>query len=155
MNTNHEDTKATKKKRKRRRLPETTAREMLERRGFMVGKVETKAGKFISRDLFGFADLLAVHDALPAPTLAVQVCAGGTAKGGGDVSKRVLKMTTEAADQVRNCLRAGWRVEIWGVRQTINSDGSLLDAVSFWLAEDRQTIHHCEGSLTLLHLSEI
>lgn len=141
---------------KRRRLPETIAMEMLASRGFQVGRVETTKGPTIRSDLFGFADLLAVHDELAAPTLAVQVCRGSDpGRGGGDVATRLEKMLTDRAAEVRRCLRAGWRVEVWGIRRTLGPDGTLLDARTLWLGQDRHALHHCEGSLTLLHLMEI
>jgi hypothetical protein len=60
----------------------------------------------IRQDLFGFIDILALHD---GDTLAVQACSGG------DVSKRVAKITNH--ENLAAVRRAGWRIEVWGWRK--------------------------------------
>lgn len=62
------------------------------------------------KDLFGFADILAVHPF--EGTLAVQACAGA----GGAVAERRRKLTEDpvVAPKVALCKMAGWKVQIWG-----------------------------------------
>lgn len=79
------------------------------------------------KDLFGFADLLAVA---PGHTLAVQ------ATTADHVADRVNKLTEPAskvAAAVFDCLRAGWRVEVWGLRKKADQYGSKLKARSLYL----------------------
>lgn len=79
------------------------------------------------KDLFGFADLLAVA---PGETLAVQ------ATTADHVASRVNKLTEPAskvAAAVFDCLRAGWRVEVWGFRREPDEYGNTLKARSLYL----------------------
>lgn len=72
------------------------------------------------KDLFGFADLLAVR---PGQTLAVQVCCPG------DVPKHLQKLIKIPA--LKACLAAGWAVEVWGVRKRpVNGSGIMSRSFS-------------------------
>jgi hypothetical protein len=57
----------------------------------------------IRQDLFGFADVLAVRQ---GETLAVQCTTVS------NQSARLDKL--RGMDTVKDCIRAGWRVEVWG-----------------------------------------
>jgi hypothetical protein len=65
------------------------------------------------KDLFGFADLLAVR---PGQTLAVQVSSPR------HVPQHFRKLAGIPA--VGACLAAGWSVEIWGIRKRPDKHGS-------------------------------
>lgn len=80
----------------------------------------------IRQDLFGFVDVLAVG---PGETIAVQ------ATSAGEVSKRLAKLLEDEGvhPKVWDCLRAGWRVEVWGLRKTPDRFGSFLKARSLYL----------------------
>ncbi|MGB0888912.1 MAG: hypothetical protein ACPGWS_01390 [Solirubrobacterales bacterium] len=129
------------------RTHKTRAIEMLEHRGWLAGDVEMRINRQLTRDLFGFADLVAVHEQLPAGTLALQVT------DATNVATRVRKCLAEP--NVVRVLRCGWRVEVWGVRDKITKAGSLLKARTLLLEEDRETVRVEEGSLSILHSQEI
>src|SRR5262245_13988782 len=83
---------------------------LLRRSGFTADVVERWLripGKNVRRDLFGFADLLAVH---PGDRVFLLVqCTGDT---GGNVAARVKKATGRR--ELLDWLRAGGRFEVWG-----------------------------------------
>lgn len=80
-----------------------------------------------TQDLWGFCDLLAVS---PDGTLAVQ------ATSASNVASRVAKLTEEGSEvalAVFDCLRAGWRGEVWGFRREADQHGSTMLARSLYL----------------------
>ncbi len=84
----------------------------------------------VRQDLFGFCDVLAVR---PGTTLAVQ------ATSASNVASRFAKLTdteTPVGQRVWDCLRAGWRIEVWGLRQKADRHGSKLKARTLVLEED-------------------
>lgn len=85
----------------------------LRRLGYRCQVVEhTVPHTFIKRDLFGFIDILAVGSAACGrKTLAVQ------ATSGSNLSARVAKIRSSCLPALRDCLWAGWRVEVWGWRK--------------------------------------
>jgi hypothetical protein len=80
----------------------------------------------IRQDLFGFCDILAVA---PSETLAIQATSANM------VSERIKKLLGEedVALRVWDCLRAGWRVEVWGLRKEADRFGSKLKARTLYL----------------------
>lgn len=85
----------------------------LRRLGYRCQVVEqTVPHTFIKRDLFGFVDIIAVgSSACGRKTLAVQ------ATSGSNVGARLEKIRTECQAALKDCLWAGWRVEVWGWRR--------------------------------------
>lgn len=95
--------------------------DMLEAIGWTVDVVERHIPYTnITNDLFGFADVLAVNPDNNRPTLAVQVT------DHTNVSHRVTKLIEEP--RVKTCLLSRWRVEVWGIRDKPDKNGSWLKA---------------------------
>jgi hypothetical protein len=97
----------------------------------------------IRQDLFGFCDVLAIA---PGETLAIQ------ATSAGNVSSRVQKLLEEegVALRVWDCLRAGWRIEVWGLRAKADRFGSTLKARSLYLNPlDHEEVLVAECSLAI------
>lgn len=82
----------------------------LRRLGYRCQVVEqTVPHTFIKRDLFGFIDIIAVGSSSDGrKTLAVQ------ATTGDHVAERLAKIRTSCLSALKDCLWAGWRVEVWG-----------------------------------------
>jgi len=90
-------------KRKKPFAANNASRKMLEEQGYTVGLVEQRIPHtFITRDFFGFADLIAVSPT--RGTMAVQVT------GGGNGSTRAIKVRAEARAGI--WLAAGNRIQI-------------------------------------------
>lgn len=107
------------------------AAELLESHGWLVADVESWIPHTrIKRDLFGFADLLAVHS--DKGTLAVQV----TSCNGGHVAERVAKLLNEP--NVLDCLFAGWLVEVWGIRDKPTKKGGAVDVRRLAISIDKE-----------------
>jgi hypothetical protein len=112
---------------------------MLEALGYIVADVETHLRhSFVTRDLFNFADLIAVGH---GSTIAIQ------ATDTTSVSKRVDKCLAEPCVAV--CLANGWIIEVWGVRDESARDGSIVLARSLELSEDGQEVVAFDGSIIL------
>jgi hypothetical protein len=97
----------------------------------------------IRQDLFGFCDILAVA---PGETLAIQATSANM------VSDRVDKLTADpkVAPLVWDCLRAGWRIEVWGLRSKADRFGSTLKARSLYLnPHDHEEVLVAECSLAI------
>lgn len=105
----------------------TQAIRKLEALGWTADDVERciRNGAMTRRfDLFGLVDVMAVKGDL---TLGLQI----TSDSGGNVSAHVQKMLDEP--RLFHCLRAGWLVELWGVRNKATRDGSFAMLRSFEL----------------------
>lgn len=85
----------------------------LEAEGWLADEVERKQGK-ISRDCYGFADVLAIRahplDERMTEVLLVQV----TSDNGGNVAKRMGKV--QASDRAWKLYAAGVTIQVWGWR---------------------------------------
>jgi hypothetical protein len=99
--------------------------DLLEALGWQVADVEVPSRhSHVTNDLFGWIDVLAVST---LGTLALQV----TSDNGGNVSARTQKAWAEP--RLKACLLAGWRCEVWGVRNKPTKDGSTILARHFEL----------------------
>ena len=108
----------------------------LEALGWQVADVEKWIAQAKRRiDLFGCLDLLAVRD---GETLGVQVTSPP------NVGAHVTKMLAEP--RLVDCLRAGWRIELWGVRNQSVRDGSFALARVFELTNGGKTVAVYQGS---------
>lgn len=117
----------------------TRALKMLEALGWTVADVEQHVRhSFTTIDLFGFADLLAIH---VGQTLALQVTSPD------HVCHRVDKVLGEP--RVFRCLLANWQIEVWGVRDEPAGDGSLVLARTIELHESGRRVIAFEGSEVL------
>lgn len=113
----------------------------LEALGWLVADVEKFHAHARRRmDLFGLVDLLAIRD---DETLGLQV----TSDAGGNVAAHVTKMLAEP--RLVDCLRAGWRVELWGVRNRSVRDGSFALTREFCLTNGGKQIAVYQGSSVL------
>jgi len=86
--------------------PTQLSRGNMQARGYLVALVEHRVpgtGRRVTRDLFGFIDLLGVGD---AGTLAVQTT------DSTNMSKRVAKI--RESENLHAVKQAGWRVEVHG-----------------------------------------
>ncbi len=113
----------------------------LEALGYVVADVE----KWIARakrriDLFGCLDLLAIGEGV---TLGVQV----TSDNGGHVADHVRKMLAEP--RLVDCLRAGWQIELWGVRNESTRDGTFALTRCFELVNGGKQVAVYQGSNVL------
>lgn len=114
------------------------ALQKLEALGWLVADVEKWIAQAKRRiDLFGCIDLLAIRE---SETLGVQV----TSDSGGNVAAHVDKMLAEP--RLVDCLRAGWKVELWGVRNQSVRDGSFARARVFELTNGGKTVAVYQGS---------
>ena len=96
----------------------TIAKQWLEGLGWTVDDVERYLRHTnTTKDLFGFADLLAIDPTESGATLALQVTDNTNA------ARRVKKILAEP--RARQCLECDWLVEVWGVRKQPARDGSL------------------------------
>ncbi|MEN1680316.1 MAG: hypothetical protein AAGJ46_12050 [Planctomycetota bacterium] len=116
--------------------PTAQAIDVLESRGFLAGVVERRITARIKRDLYGFADVLAIneHHGL---TLALQVTSAG------NVAARARKCIEEP--NVLRCLKAGWMVEVWGFRPKPDRLGRTLRSMIL-LPPDGDGIRVTSGS---------
>lgn len=131
-----------KPRRRRGKLPATRAVEVLQSRGWTAQIVERRLTRFLCVDLFGFADILAVHPET-GRTLAVQV----TCAKGGNFAERARKC--EESEEVRNCLLCGWCVEVWGFRREPAQNGSTLRARTLLIDFDSRELRIVDGSLVV------
>lgn len=122
----------------RKLQPNTRAVRLLESLGWTADLCQRSVGK-VNKDLFGFADVLAVRS---GRTLAVQ------ATDASHVASRVDNLFDCSA--VVDCLRAGWWIEVWGFRKTPARDGSLVVARTLQLNDD--TLSVFEHSLVVSKL---
>lgn len=108
----------------------------LEALGWLVADVE-KYHAFARRsfDLFGCLDLLAIR---AGETLGVQVTSPP------NVGAHVTKMLAEP--RLVDCLRAGWRIELWGIRNQSVRDGSFALARVFELTNGGKQVSVYQGS---------
>ena len=113
--------------------------EYLEAIGWTAGIVERKLARTVSKDLFGFADIMAVNSKDSAGTLAVQVT------DHTDVSKRLKKLLNEP--RAVECLKCGWRIEVWGIRDEPDRNGKYLKARTLKLEDGEVRV--IDGSLVL------
>lgn len=107
--------------------------------GWQAGIVERKVSRIVSIDLFGFVDIVAVKPSDDVSTLGLQVT---SAK---NVAARVKKILQEP--QAVICLQAGWRIEVWGIKDQPDKHGSILLARTF-VYED-QNLRVVPGSLVV------
>lgn len=115
------------------------ALQKLEALGWQVADVEKWIAQAKRRiDLFGCLDLLAIRE---GETLGVQVTSPA------NVGAHVTKMLDEP--RLVDCLRAGWKVELWGVRNTSVRDGSFAVTREFCLARGGQQLAVYQGSSVL------
>lgn len=128
------------KKKRRGKLPVTRAFELLKARGWQPAVVERRITRLLNVDLFGFADLLAVHPE-SGRTLALQV----TCAAGGNFAERVRKCAESA--EARNCLLVGWHIEVWGFRRAPDRNGSTLRAAAVLIDFDSREVRTVDGSL--------
>jgi hypothetical protein len=87
-----------------------TARSLahLRKQGCLAEVVEKRLPKvFITKDLFGFIDILAIQGGL---TIAVQTTSGP------HVADRIAKI--RASEHLRTVLNAGWRIVVHGWRKS-------------------------------------
>jgi hypothetical protein len=87
--------------------PNARSKSLLESDGFLVDIVQQRVTKFLTRDLFGIFDLVAVREGM---TLAVQATTSDHA-----ANRRRKVLTSPALTAVR---AAGWTVEVHGWRKT-------------------------------------
>lgn len=92
--------------------PNTRTLRYLAARGWDADLCEHKAGRFITKDLFGFADVFAVGP-FPSDFLLVQATSAdrGTSKE-SDVGRRVAKI--RAHPVAARLYERGFRIEVWG-----------------------------------------
>jgi hypothetical protein len=77
--------------------------------GYRCDIVERRLGRFVTKDLFGFIDLLAIKD---GEVLAVQTTSGS------NVAARVAKIASdELADAVADVRKLGWSIHVHGWRK--------------------------------------
>lgn len=123
----------------------TQAMRLLESFGWQVADVEKWIpGTRITKDLWQFADVIAVKPGVG--TLALQVTSVTGGKSGSNVGSRV-KNVLAARKELLVCLKAGWQVEVWGIRNHPTKTGSTVLARSIEL--DGANIVAFEGSHVL------
>lgn len=93
-----------------KRSPTARSLDHLRDLGYVAAVVEQHVTRTITRDLFGFVDIIAVK---PGETLAVQTTSAS------NVSSRVRKIAD--AEHLGAVREAGWRIEVHGWRD----DGRL------------------------------
>ena len=105
----------------------------LEALGWMAADVEKwNAHSRKSSDLFGFIDVLAIRE---SQTLALQVTSDD------HVADRKEKiMDKDHFHTLVECLRAGWMVEVWGVRNRSTRDLSFAVVRKFQLINDGRQV---------------
>lgn len=120
--------------------PKFQALKLLEGLGFLVADVE-KHERYgnVTHDLFGCLDLLAIRE---YTTAGLQITSNS------NVSARVKKMLAEP--RLQNCLRAGWKIEVWGVRDRPAKDGSFALCRVFYLNSENGVV--CEAGSDILDL---
>lgn len=125
-----------------RRTHKQRAIDVLQAYGWEVADVEgwiiIPGQRPLRKDMWGLFDLLAINSREPLTTLALQVTSA--ASRSGHVSKHVTKMLKKPAT-LKHCLLAGWRCELWGIRDEPTQDGSPMLARTFYL--------HADGSLAV------
>lgn len=89
--------------------PTSRTKERCKKLGMMAGVTERYVHQTNRRhDLFGFIDLVAIGD---GETIGIQ------ATSGPHTASRVTKIVTECAEEARQWLRAGNRIQVWGWRK--------------------------------------
>src|SRR3989304_7899475 len=105
----------------RKKTHKAQARELLEALGWAVADGEKHLRHtFVTQDLFGFADLLAVKG---SDTLAVQVTSVPS-RATHHVVNHQRKMLAEP--RLAACLAAHWMIELWGIRNIVTQDGEAI-----------------------------
>ena len=104
------------------------AMDMLTSLGWHVDICERKITPKLTRDLFGFVDVMAINPDDEMGTLALQVTSPD------NVSHRLKKIL--ASKYILPVLLTGWRVEVWGPRRKPLRDGSVLKAKAVLLSPD-------------------
>ena len=117
---------------------------MLESLGYEVFDVEVQFQGHQTRDLLGFIDLLGYR---VGETVGLQV----TSANGGNVSARTKNCLNET-NAIAACLRANWKIEVWGVRDVPIANGSFAATRHFLLETDADGEHVTayEGSQILI-----
>lgn len=78
----------------------------LKAQGLRAGIVERYVDAIKQRfDLFGFIDIVAIAE---GETVGIQ-CTSGS-----NMANRITKIQEDCAEQAREVLQAGWRIEVWG-----------------------------------------
>lgn len=89
----------------------------LRKLGYLAAVVEKRIPRvFITRDLFGFVDIVALADGV---TLAVQTTSGS------NVASRIKKIRASA--EFQRVLAAGWRIVVHGWRKAANGRWTLRE----------------------------
>lgn len=103
-----------KPRRSKGQSPTARSLALLRARGYVCEVVERRLPRcFITKDLFGFIDILAIKD---GQVLAVQTTSGGS---GGHVAARIHKIANSPlVGAVRDC---GWSIHVHGWRK--NAEG--------------------------------
>ena len=86
--------------------PSNRSIQKMEKQGYLVWNVERRINKRLTRDLFGFLDLVAIRRDI---TIGIQVTSAS------NVSARVKKITDH--ENVGRVREAGWRIEVHGWRK--------------------------------------
>lgn len=132
---------AKKKKKRPTTWAKNEAVKVLKAYGWRVEDVEHRVPhSFVTKDLMGVFDLLALNAAVPCSTLAVQVTSES------NHASRLSKVL--ASSKARYSLKCGWRVEVWGVRNRPGKDGKGIRFSTLILDEDG-SIRVEDGSLAL------
>lgn len=93
--------------------PTSRSLELLRKRGYRVDIVERRIARgFVTKDLFGFIDLLAIRD---GQVLAVQTTSGS------NVAARITKLESdELAGAMADVRALGWTIHVHGWRKLAN-----------------------------------
>lgn len=104
----------------------------LEALGWTVADVEKWIPQARRRiDMFNLLDIVAIRE---GQTLGLQV----TSASGGNVAAHREKMLDEP--RLVDCLRAGWLIELWGVRNKSTRDRSFAVVRKFQLINDGRQV---------------
>lgn len=86
--------------------PTSRSLELLRKRGWRVDVVERRLGSFVTKDLFGFIDLLAIKD---EEVLAVQTTSSS------NVAARVKKIgSVDLEGALADVRKLGWSIHVHG-----------------------------------------
>lgn len=118
-----------------KRKPKTRAMELLTERGWLACDVERKITRTVSKDLFGFADILAIDSEITGRTLAVQVTSYN------NTADRLNKLLAEP--NVIKCLKCGWLVEVWGLPTNEERHGKKILCRSLTWIDSNLRVANC------------
>lgn len=90
-----------------KKSPTARTLEACRKLGWLIDVTERTLGRFVKKDLFGFADLVAIIPCFSGATF-IQVTSVGNR------SARTKKILDECTEQAKIVLSAGNRIEIWG-----------------------------------------